>query len=77
MYGKAVGGDWMRIRQRNWLGAKFIFIKSDWNLLFMEGPYSDTGLIKMENIKERLFSNSSIASHAEMSVRVNPGGSRM
>jgi hypothetical protein len=77
MCGKVVRGDLTRVRPRNWLGVKFIFIKSDWNPLFMAGRSLDTGFIKRENTRVRSFSNSNIACHAEMSARVNPAGRRL
>ena len=77
MCGKAVRGDWMIAKRRNWSEAKSIFIRSGRNPLFMEGRYSDTGFIRMASIRERLSSSSNIASHAEMSARINPDGARI
>jgi hypothetical protein len=66
MYGKAVGGNWMKVKRKNSLAVKFIFIKSDKSRLFMGAPYLGIELSKRNRTGGELFSNSNTDIHAEI-----------
>ena len=54
MYGKAVGGNWMKVKRKNSLAVKFIFIKSDKSRLFMVAPYLGIELSKKNRTEGRI-----------------------
>lgn len=66
MYGKAVGGNWTKVKLKNSLAVKFVFIKSDKNLHFMGEPYLGIELRRRDHTGGELFSNLSTDTRAEI-----------
>jgi hypothetical protein len=76
MYGKAVGGNWTKVKLKNSLAVKFIFIKSDKSPLFMEELYLGIELSKRNRTGGELFSNSNTDTHAEILGPIKLDGPR-
>jgi hypothetical protein len=74
--GKAAGGNWKKVKLKNLLEERFIFIRNGRNLPFMEEPYWGIEWNKMDSIRGGLFSSSNIVNHVEMSGQTNPVGPR-
>jgi hypothetical protein len=72
--GKVAGGNWMKVKLKNLLGVKFIFIRNGRNLPFMEERYWGIEWNKMDSIRGGLFSSSNIVNPVEMSGPINPDG---